>query len=307
MVNASKSNLQLLKYSLLIYLMLFFFNFIYMTVMIERPEGIFLSDILLWLHLIFVIISYGYIYIFEKRNSVSFLVIIYKQWILVFLMLHIIYFISVYLQSYLLIDETLIIIRDKILRGNPSLILNFSNINFTTLSYVVGLLQSVNSPLIILFMSLWTMRFYYQSSQLNLHEEHAKRYDDFLYTFFIPFLWFVLMIASFLSINLLTLNYNVVESIEMVLSLILFMLSLVNFSISVKWYQTKNKVIKPSQMTTLHHYLLKTLLPILILILGLLLYHFLTGFTTYRIYSTLVALCSILILSVLHFRLSRLD
>ena len=309
MIDASKTKLLLLKYSLILYFLLFFFNLIYVTIMVERPEGIFLSDILLWIHLLFVLVSYGYILRFQRHKTMSFVVSIYKRWLVVFLMLHIVYFISVYLQSYLLIDETLIIIRDKILRGNPALILNFSNLNYTTLSYVVSLLQSVNSPLIILFMSLWTMRFYYtaNASSFVFVEEETKRYDDFLYSMFIPLFWFVLMIASFLSINLLTLNYTFVESIEMFISIVLFMMSFVGFSVSMMWYQTKNKTVKPSHMTHLHHYLFKSLFPMTILILGLGLYHILTGYMTYRIYSVGVSGVSVLLLWLLHIRLKRLD
>ncbi len=309
MIDASKTKLLLLKYSLILYFLLFFFNLIYVTIMVERPEGIFLSDILLWIHLLFVLVSYGYILRFQRHKTMSFVVSIYKRWLVVFLMLHIVYFISVYLQSYLLIDETLIIIRDKILRGNPALILNFSNLNYTTLSYVVSLLQSVNSPLIILFMSLWTMRFYYTAngSSFVFVEEETKRYDDFLYSMFIPLFWFVLMIASFLSINLLTLNYTFVESIEMFISIVLFMMSFVGFSVSMMWYQTKNKTVKPSHMTHLHHYLFKSLFPMTILILGLGLYHILTGYMTYRIYSVGVSGVSVLLLWLLHIRLKRLD
>ena len=309
MIDASKTKLLLLKYSLILYFLLFFFNLIYVTIMIERPEGIFLSDILLWLHIIFVLVSYVYIIRFQKRPTMSFVVSIYKRWLVVLLMLHIIYFISVYLQSYLLIDETLIIIRDKILRGNPALILNFSNVNYTTLSYVVSLLQSVNSPLIILFMSLWTMRFYYtaNASSFVLIEEETKRYDDFLYSIFIPIIWFILMIASFLSINLLTLNYTFVESIEMVVSILLFMVSFVGYVVSIMWYQTKNKTVKPSHMTHLHHYLFKSLFPISVLIIGLLMYHILTDYMTYRIYSVGVSGISVLLLWVFHLRLKRLD
>jgi len=306
MVDLSKSKLLLLQYSLFLFLILFFFNFIYINIMIERPDGIFLSDILLWILLMFVLVGYVYIKMFQKER-VMIVISIYKKVVFSFLLLLIVYFISVYLQSYLLIDETLIIIRDKILRGNPALILNFSNINYTTLSYVVGLLQSMNSPLIILFMALWTLRLYDRADQIETVIETKKRYDDFIYTLWIPLFWFVLMIASFLSINLLTLQYDVLESIEMVLSMVLFMISLIGFLVSFTWYQTKNKPVASSNMTSLHHFLFFILKPLLLMSILLILYHVFTGYLTYRIYASIASVFSILLLLILHFRLKRLD
>ena len=160
MVDNSKSKLLVIEYSVIVYLILFLFNLVYMNIMITRPDDIYLSDLLLWIHIILMIGFYIYIKLFQKRKEVVFIIHIYKRFLLMTLLLHIVYFISVYLQSYILIDDTLIIIRDKILRGNPALILDFSSYNYTVLSYVVSLLQSVNSPLILLFMSLWTMRLY---------------------------------------------------------------------------------------------------------------------------------------------------
>ena len=307
MVNQSKTKLVVLEYSIMIYFILFAFNLIYMNIMITRPNEIFLSDVMLWIHIIFMIGAFIYIKSFQRNLKTVFIVPIYKRFLLVLLMLHVVYFISVYLQSYILIDDTLIIIRDKILRGNPALVLNFSNLNYSTLSYVVGLLQSVNSPLIILFMSLWTMRLYYQASQIETHDEPLNKYDSFLYSMWIPLLWFLMMIASFLSINLLSITYTWIVSIEMILSILFFMLSFVGFTTSYHWYKLSNKPTKPSLMTHTHHFLFHLLKPILILIIALLMYHTLTSFITYRIYPVSISLIVLVILFAMHLRLKKLD
>jgi len=307
MVNQSKTKLVVLEYSIMIYFILFAFNLIYMNIMITRPNEIFLSDVMLWIHIIFMIGAFIYIKSFQRNLKTVFIVPIYKRFLLVLLMLHVVYFISVYLQSYMLIDDTLIIIRDKILRGNPALVLNFSNLNYSTLSYVVGLLQSVNSPLIILFMSLWTMRLYYQASQIETHDEPLNKYDSFLYSMWIPLLWFLMMIASFLSINLLSITYTWIVSIEMILSILFFMLSFVGFTTSYHWYKLSNKPTKPSLMTHTHHFLFHLLKPILILIIALLMYHTLTSFITYRIYPVSISLIVLVILFAMHLRLKKLD
>ena len=307
MVNQSKTKLVVLEYSIIIYFILFAFNLIYMNIMITRPNEIFLSDVMLWIHIIFMIGAFIYIKSFQRNLKTVFIVPIYKRFLLVLLMLHVVYFISVYLQSYILIDDTLIIIRDKILRGNPALVLNFSNLNYSTLSYVVGLLQSVNSPLIILFMSLWTMRLYYQASQIETHDEPLNKYDSFLYSMWIPLLWFLMMIASFLSINLLSITYTWIVSIEMILSILFFMLGFVGFTTSYHWYKLSNKPTKPSLMTHTHHFLFHLLKPILILVLALLMYHTLTSFITYRIYPVSISFIVLVILFAMHLRLKKLD
>jgi hypothetical protein len=250
---------------------------------------------------------YIYIKLFQKRQEVVFIIHIYKRFLLMTLLLHIVYFISVYLQSYLLIDDTLIIIRDKILRGNPALILDFSNYNYTVLSYVVSLLQSVNSPLILLFISLWTMRLYYQAYTIPVSEQPLKKYDSFLYTMIIPILWFLLMISSFLSINLLSITYSFVQSLEMFLGILLFILSTVGYLTSYHWYKHKDKPSSVVDMTLSHRFLFHLIKPISILLLGLLLFHVLTGFLSYRIYSVGASIGFILILLMFHLRLKKLD
>lgn len=307
MFDKSKTKLLVLEYTIILYSILYFFNFIYMNIMITRPNDIYLSDVLLWIHIIYMIGGYIYIKSYQKQDQVDFVVPIYKRFLLVLLLLHVVYFMSVYLQSYILIDDTLIIIRDKILRGNPALILNFSNLNYETLSYVVSLLQSVNSPLIILFMSLWTMRFYYHANTIDTLNEPLKRYDDFLYKMMIPSLWFLLMITSFLSINLLAITYTFIQSLEMLFSIILFLLSSVGFSTSFTWFKYKNKPTKPSLMTKSHHFLYHLLKPLFIITLGLVLYHIVTGYASYRIYTVSIALSLQVILWLYHIRLKRLD
>jgi hypothetical protein len=307
MIDKSKSKLILLEYSILTYFVLFLLNLIYVNIMVTRPDTLYLSDVMLWIHLFFMISGYIYIKYFQKHNDVQFVVSIYRYVLLTMLMLHIIYFISVYLQSYLLIDETLIIIRDKILRGNPALILDFSNVNYTTLSYVTGLLQGINSPLILLFLTLWTARLYYTANHMQQVEETPKKYDYFLFPLAIPIFWFLLVVASFLSINLLTIRYDVLQSLEMFMSMIFFSASLIGFLVSYAWFKRKNMPSKPSQMTSLHRFLSLLLLPLIILSLLLLMYHVLTNFQTYRIYSVLASIGIILILSIFHLRLRRLD
>ncbi len=197
MVDKSKSKLILLEYTILTYFVLFLLNLIYVNIMVTRPDTLYLSDVMLWMHLFFMISGYLYIKYFQRHKDVQFVVSIYRYVLLTMLMLHIVYFISVYLQSYLLIDDTLIIIRDKILRGNPALILDFSNVNYTTLSYVTGLLQGINSPLILLFLTLWTTRLYYTANQMQQIEEIPKKYDHFLFPFAIPVFWFFVSYFKF--------------------------------------------------------------------------------------------------------------
>lgn len=307
MVDKSKSKLILLEYTILTYFILFFLNLIYVNIMVTRPDTLYLSDVMLWIHLFFMISGYIYIKYFQRLKDVQFVVSIYRYVLLMMLMLHIVYFISVYLQSFLLIDETLIIIRDKILRGNPALILDFSNVNYTTLSYVTGLLQGINSPLILLFLTLWTTRLYYTANRIQQVEEIPKKYDHFLFPFAIPVFWFLLVISSFLSINLLTVRYDALQSLEMFISIIFFSVSLIGFLVSYAWYKRKNMPSKPSQMTALHRFLALLLLPLIILSVSLLTYHVLTSFQTYRIYSVSVSIGIILILGLLHLRLKRLD
>ncbi len=307
MVDNSKSKLLVIEYSVIVYLILFLFNLVYMNIMITRPDDIYLSDLLLWIHIILMIGFYIYIKLFQKRKEVVFIIHIYKRFLLMTLLLHIVYFISVYLQSYILIDDTLIIIRDKILRGNPALILDFSSYNYTVLSYVVSLLQSVNSPLILLFMSLWTMRLYYQASTIQVIEQPLKKYDSFLYKLMVPILWFLLMISSFLSINLLSITYSFVQSLEMFLGILLFVFSTVGYLTSYHWYKHKDKPSSIANMTLSHRFLFHLIKPIFVLLIGLMLFHVLTGFLSYRIYSVSASLAFILLLLLYHYRLTKLD
>lgn len=307
MVDKLKNKLFVVEFSFLIYFVLFFLNFIYTTNVVVRNELVYLSDVLLLIQLIVVLAFYITLKVFRTTDRFNLILHIYRRFLLILLFLHIVYFISIFIQSYLLIDETLIIIRDKILRGNPALILNFSNINYTTLSYVNGLLGSINSPIFVLLISLWTLKMYFNSEKFILEEESKKSYDTFLYDIKLPIFWGCLTISSFLSINLLVLNYTFYGSLEMFISISLFTISLHGYLTCNHFWNKRYRKTLSSDMTSSHYFLSFILKFILVLCILLISYNGIFNFPSYRIYPSSISLILSVILLIYHKRLKSLD
>jgi len=210
------------------------------------------------------------------------------------------YFLSLFLYKYILLLDTADIIKNKILYGNPALILDYSMKNYKTLSYITQVFGGFNSE-IVLFIEGLAIQFYAMKVQtLSVTEEEEHVYDPFLFDKMILWLFILLTIFSFLSINIFQTKYNIYESIEMALGLS-------GFAISVLGLITASHLMSITNHTcTKSKYVSSNRLMMIIGILNLLLFGALTILTlidfqneiaSYRIYPIIgVMLVSIIII-----------
>ena len=209
------------------------------------------------------------------------------------LMISIFYFLILYLFKYSIVLNAMDILRNKMIEGNPALLLNFSIYTYNTLKYVKGVFQSLNSEFILmieLLFIVWNLR---NLMTLKTKKEDVVYYDSFLYNNNLKYFSLALILTSFLSINLFKYEFELIEAMMFLVSFFLFSISipLHSFIRDISNMQ-RNKSTK-SDFTTLHR--LSSILSLAILVgaviyLGLVLYGFTVGIGSYRIIPTFVSI-----------------
>lgn len=299
-----------LEYSILFILITFMMNVVYLFFMVARPDNYSLLDVLLLVNTFAFLLFYILLRRIRTSHRFTINMVTLKQIMRVLLTSMVFYYIAGFMEIFTNVDNTALIISEKILQGNPALALNFSVINFQTLDYVMSLFRGIHSPLVLLIIILYYQRLFYNTSNIEVLPEEEKTYDPFLYDQTIPFAWTMLTVLSFLSMNLITLNYDLFGALEMLISIPLFMLSFLGLVPSVVWQQTKHKKTIPSMMTYNHHYLRKLLLFNFIFVVLLGVYHYISytqDTLSYRYITTGLSFVFILYLFWRHQRVYQLD
>ena len=311
MIDKKNSKLRALEITLIIFIFLFLLNFIFINFMFKRNEFFYISDVFLYVVFTYIFIGLLTLYVWRKNNRFHMNLTVYRSYLNILLILLIMYFLSSYVLVLELVDQTVAIIADKIIRGNPALYLNFSYVNLTTLNFVNGLLVGINSPFIIFFMVLMTQFLSLKSHRLPIITEQSFMKDTFLYKYPIFYLWFVTCISSFLSINLITIRYSFIGLIEMIFSILIFILAVIGMILSFKWTQTKGFETPYSKSTYQHLFAFKILKLQLMFLILLSLHHLITYYYFenfgFRFTNVLISLCFSFILFVFHYNLKKLD
>ena len=218
---------------------------------------------------------------------------------------------SSYIQSIYLIDQTIYIIEDKIIRGNPLLYLNFSGVNLTTLTFVNSILRGINSPLILFFMSIWIQQLHASSHKIACLPEKPVLKDPFLYRYPLFSLWFTLSLTSFLSINLITLNYSLTILIEMIFSTTTFVLAVMGMLFSYQWKQSNGYSFSPSKSSYKHQIAFIILKVHIMFTVLLLIYHLIGIYLDhdygFRFVNVILSIISQIALYLIHKRLHAID
>ena len=203
------------------------------------------------------------------------------------------YFIIIYLLKYSVILDVMDILRNKMIEGNPALLLNFSVYSYNTLKYVKVAYQSFNSELILmteLLFILWSLR---NIMSIETVEEKHVNYDSFLYNNNLKYFSVTLIGSSFLSINLFAYTFDTLGAIMFLVTFFLFSLQIPFHYFIFKISNSSRKKSTRSSFITYHKIAL--LLGIISIIgfiigLGLNVYARDIGFGSYRIFSTIISL-----------------
>ena len=203
------------------------------------------------------------------------------------------YFIILYLLKYSVILDVMDILRNKMIEGNPALLLNFSVHSYNTLKYVKGAYQSFNSELILmieLLFILWNLR---NIMSLETVEEKHVNYDSFLYNNNLKYYSAVLIGFSFLSINLFAYTFDTLGAIMFLVTFFLFSIQIpFHYFISRVSNSSRKKSTKSSFIVYHKMALLLGVISVIgfVIGLGLNVYARDIGFGSYRIFSTLISL-----------------
>jgi hypothetical protein len=137
----------------------------------------------------------------------------------------VVYFMSLYVYKYSLLLDTASIIKNKILEGNASLALNFSMINYRTLDYINTIYGGFNSEFVLFFEALAIQMVLVKMEKLEIVTEEVHKYDRFMYDNILFYIFFILSITSFVSINIFKYRFDTLGSVEVGIGIIGFILA----------------------------------------------------------------------------------
>lgn len=129
------------------------------------------------------------------------------------------YFLYLYIYKFFLLEETISIIKDRILNGNPALAFEYSRENLRTLNYIFAIYISTNSELMLFFQALFMTLVIYKSKDLIHVHEDEHHYDEFLFSHVDLPASLVVLILSFLSLRILEVQYDVSDLLELIISI----------------------------------------------------------------------------------------
>ena len=204
------------------------------------------------------------------------------------------YFLILYLFKYSIVLDVMDILRNKMIEGNPALLLNFSVYSYNTLKYIKGTFGSFNSELILMIELLfitWQLR---NVMSVETVEEENVSYDSFLYNNNLKYFSGALIVFSFLSINLFSYTFDTLGAIMFLVTFLLFSLQLPCFYFIRRISNSSRKKSTKSSFLVFHNLsLILGIISIVGFIIGLALNMYASeiGIGTYRIYSIVISLC----------------
>lgn len=164
------------------------------------------------------------------------------------------YFTSVFLYKMVLLNQVSDNILNKILRGNPAVILDVSKKNYNIIQYISTLNSGTNSEFFLLLQAIVIQYTISKFKKNETSDEPLVHYDDFLYDKLLSVLPITLLVLSFLSINLFTFKYDLLKSIEMGISMFAFAVVAPSVYLMYNFSKTKNITTTKSNCVSTHLY-----------------------------------------------------
>ena len=269
-------------------------------------DGYGLPDILIYIKTVIFLILFVVSLIWLKNDHVKLTKSTLKLLMLIGIAIIAAYFLSLYLYKYILIVDTASIIKNKILNGNPALILDFSGQNYKTLTYVTTIFGGFNSEIILFFQALFFQASVFAIDKMDIEKEPVHVYDTFLFDVWVFPLYSLFALASFLSLNIFEWRYDFIRSAEMFIAIAGFAAVLPGLIPAFKIYQLRNTECTRSFFIGSYRLLLITSLLGFVIFIGLFiinLYLSSINIGSYRLISSLIA---ILLAAIIAYRVRRI-
>jgi|LFRM01.1.fsa_nt_gb hypothetical protein len=218
-------------------------------------ENFGMPDIFIYIKLLITLTCLVLFILFYKEKFIlpSYMVNIFL--LLVFFSV-LVYFFSIFVYKMVLLNQVSNDILDKILKGNPSLVIDVSRKNYQILQYVIVINSGVNSEFVLLIQNIAIQYALSKVKNIEYADEPFHQYDEFLYDKYLNFLPTLLLILSFLSINLFSSRYDLLESFEMGISLLAFAITVPSTYLMQKFFGTKNSTTTKSRFVITYLYIL---------------------------------------------------
>ncbi len=226
----------------------------------------------------------------KTNNLLKYQVVVHTKYVFV---ISIFYYLTLYLYKYSIILNVLDILKNKMIEGNPALLLSFAKYSYTTLNYVQGVYQNFNSEAILtieLLFILWNLRNFLT---LKTVKEETVKYDSFLYTNYLKYFSLALILFSFLSINLFEYVFDLINAIMFLVSFFLFSIQLPLYHFLRRLSNLENDKITKNEFMSLHKLsLFLSLISMIgfIIYFGILIYALSNGINSYRLVSTFISI-----------------
>lgn len=216
------------------------------------------------------------------------------------------YFLSLFMYKYVLILDTADIIKNQILQGNPALVFDFSAMNYKTLTYITTIFSGFNSEIILFAEALIFQLCVVSIGKMAVVEEKNHVYDPFLFDNYVFPLFSLLILSSFLSINLFLFRFDTLGSVEMALALTGFTAVLPGLIPSFTLYTTRHQDCTRTFFKSTYQLLL------ILSIIAVVIFFALTGLNIYLnslgrgSYRTISSTISLILAVVLLFRTKKM-
>jgi hypothetical protein len=170
----------------------------------------------------------------NKRNLIS--KVLVRQFVLMIVILITMQFSLQYMLNYTQILDTMNIVRNKILLGNPALAVSYSQTTYISLRYVVTVYQSLSSDFVLFFEMMLFVGFIHRSHYLEVDNDEIVEYDHLMYPYSKRFVAIGLLFTTFLTLNVSTILYETLADV------LYFNTTLVSFILSIGYVYISFKI-----------------------------------------------------------------
>lgn len=214
--------------------------------------------------------------------------------------------ITLYLYKYTKLLESLDIVQNKILLGNPDLVFDFSRQNYKLLKYLTGVYQGITSEIVIFFELMAVMILFNNARTLVVEQNEIVEYDPFMYKKYRPLYYIGLSILIFVSLSLFTITYeHSYQGVGVIIGFITFYLSVVSAILAFKINRMQFGTATKALFVAYHRQLIIFGFISVLLVLLMLYFNIVDiqlGYSSYRLFSLIAALATLgyLIFDIFH-------
>ena len=273
-------------------------------------EGYGLPDIFIYLKTIIFLFIFIILLLWQNNSQFNFTKMSLRIMIYLGFFTIIAYFYSLFMYKYILIYDTAEIIRNNILYGNPNLVFDFSALNYKTLTYITTIFGGFNSEAILFAQALLFQLILFKTKDIDVIDEKKYQYDHFLFDLYVPILFSILALVSFLSINIFTFRYDVLGSVEMGISIFGFIVTVFGIAPAIELYKSRSDAITKSMFKGTYRLLLILTTISLITFIALIIINISfidLGRGSYRIFTSFAGLIIAIVLGVKIYSKMSLD